>query len=352
MPTIATVAVIIVGFRNPDDIKKCLFALSASEPDPSFDIFICENGGTTAFQSLTEELLSDGPCRELGTKSEAFTASPSNRVAEVRAMRLRSRSSNVWVACANENLGYAGGINVWLDELRAVQGWKAAWILNPDTEPEAHALPALVKRAETGRKGMVGSTILATDETDRVYCRGGLRWRKYLARPALIGFREHLNSPVDTGAIESAMDCPSGASMYVTRACFEEIGPMDEQFFLFCEDLDWGMRAKRCGLGYAGSSIVAHKKGTATGSTMALGTMSSLTAYLQHRNAIHFVRKHFFWMLPLSVALLLLYTLEYLVARSPRNFVSALLGVLAGLRGEIGLPPRYSKILVTNETIA
>jgi N-acetylglucosaminyl-diphospho-decaprenol L-rhamnosyltransferase len=347
MPDTAAVAIIIVGFRNPADIKNCLSALSKAEPEPSFDIFICENGGRSAFQRLTKELLSDGPCRELEDDSEICTTTfTSNRVTEIRTMRLRSRSSNVWIACADKNLGYAGGINVWLDQLRGSQGWQAVWILNPDTEPEPHALPALVERSKAGNKGMVGSTILANEAIDRVYCRGGLRWRKYLARPALIGFQEHLNSPVDTDAIESTMDCPSGASMYVTRACVQEIGPMDERFFLFCEDLDWGLRAKRCGLGYARSSLISHKKGTATGSTTSLRTMSSLTVYLQHRNAIHLVRKHFPWILPLSITLLIFYTLEYLAALSPKNFVSALRGTLAGVRGETGIPAHYSQLLL------
>ena len=46
-------------------------------------------------------------------------------------------------------LGYAGGINAWLAPLLELGGWKGAWILNPDTTPEAHALAALVMRAET-----------------------------------------------------------------------------------------------------------------------------------------------------------------------------------------------------------
>ena len=36
------------------------------------------------------------------------------------------------------------------------------------------------------------------------------------------------------------MDSPTGPSMYVTRDCIERIGLMDESFFLYWEEVDWG----------------------------------------------------------------------------------------------------------------
>ena len=40
------------------------------------------------------------------------------------------------------------------------------------------------------------------------------------------------------------MDSPTGPSMYVTRTCIEQIGLMDESFFLYWEEVDWAIRAK------------------------------------------------------------------------------------------------------------
>ena len=59
-----------------------------------------------------------------------------------------------------ENLGWAGGIDVWIDRLLPISGWEGIWILNPDAEPEPGALRALVECAVAGNKGMVGSTIV------------------------------------------------------------------------------------------------------------------------------------------------------------------------------------------------
>ena len=61
----------------------------------------------------------------------------------------------VWVhvgeAC--ENLGYAGGVNAYLEPLLAIAEWPGVWILNPDTEPEPDALRELVQYAVKHRPG-------------------------------------------------------------------------------------------------------------------------------------------------------------------------------------------------------
>jgi len=71
---IAEVAVLIVGFHNPDDIAHCIAALSKIAVPPNFDVFICENGGAIYMPRdyLKVTLLglkTDGPFKvlELGT---------------------------------------------------------------------------------------------------------------------------------------------------------------------------------------------------------------------------------------------------------------------------------------------
>ncbi len=257
---------------------------------------------------------------------------------KLKRLRFRERQSTVQVGCASENLGYAGGINAWLRPLLLSPGWKGVWVLNPDTQPYPDALKELVGRAVAGDKGMVGSTILDPHRTDLIRLRGGLRWDRFAARSVAIGLGDSLRASHDLSAIEASMDSPSGASMYVTRPCIEKIGLPDESYFLFFEDLEWGVRGKSLGLGYASDSIVAHKRGTTTGSALEPGALSRLSVYLQHRNAIHFVRKHFPWTLPLRVCVSLLYAFRFLLLRAPNNSVATLEGVFAGLAGERGQP--------------
>jgi GT2 family glycosyltransferase len=337
---IASVAVLIVGYRNSADIEKCLVAIGRTVEVPSFDVFICENGGASSYQSLGSDLIAEGgPCVPAG--EEGCGDWQTIRMPHVERLRLRKNNSNVWIGCAAENLGYAGGINAWLTQLLSVEGWKGIWILNPDTEPAPTALAALTRRAETAGKGMVGSTILDSGRSDYARMRGGLHWQRLLGRCVAIGRGERTESLPDIGAIEAAMDSASGCSMYVTRGCIEKIGPMDERYFLFFEDLDWGIRAKPFGLGYASDSHVEHQRGTTTGSAKTLSAIPKLSVYLHHRNSIHFVRAHFAWTLPIRIAASVLYSIRFLLAGAPHNFNASFQGLLAGLRGEIGRPRWY-----------
>jgi GT2 family glycosyltransferase len=159
-----------------------------------------------------------------------------------------------------------------------------------------------------------------------------------MMRLAIIGFRQPLSAAFDLKAIESQLDCISGASMYVTRACLYKIGPMDERFFLYYEDADWSIRAKPYGLGYASASIVRHKGGTTIGSASGRTKRSRLSVYLQSRNHVQFVRKHLRFAMPMAGVLGFLYALEYLLAGSRQNFKAALDGLMAGFAGETGRP--------------
>jgi len=336
------VAILIVSFRNPLDMQACLTALSRLAAEPRFDIFVCENGGRDSFRQLCDALTGpQGPCTEvLAGKQPDSLAIPSGRVAEVKCLALKDRSSLVWIGCATDNLGYAGGVNVWIDRLLPVAGWEAIWVLNPDAEPEPDALRALVARATAGNKGMVGSTIVPSSDRNHVHCRAGHRWRKLRTSLALIGLGEPVNGPTDIQAVEAMLDCIAGGSMYVTRSCLEEIGPMDERFFLFFEDTDWSVRARGHGLGYAPDSIVVHQGGTTIGSTRLRAQRSRLAVYLESRNHIHFVRMHWRRYLPVAIIQGCIYATTFLFARSPRNFMAAMEGLWAGMKGETG-PPKF-----------
>lgn len=346
----AEVAIIIVGFRNPRDIKACLNALSLSSLTPDFDVFISENGGARAYQRLIQELVTpQSPCLLTEENNAVPRRFGGDRFLSVQKLEMKTRLSRVFIGCAPENLGYAGGINIWLEQLLKIPGWKGVWILNPDAEPEPTALNALVERAENGNKAMVGSTILESGSTGLIRFRGGLRWQTLTARATAVGLRARVGDSFDLCQIEKDLDAPSGASAYVTRQCVEQVGLMDESYFLFFEDLDWGRRAKKLGLGYARDSIVGHRRGTTTGSANTLHGVSRLAVYLEHRNAIHFVRKHLPGTIPIRIIVSVLYALRFLVCGAPRNCITTLEGVFAGLRGETGQPVWYKKASLDNE---
>ena len=54
------VPIIIVGFGHSDDIVKCLNAIATQRNCPKFEVFICENGGPAAYDTLVKTLTDKG----------------------------------------------------------------------------------------------------------------------------------------------------------------------------------------------------------------------------------------------------------------------------------------------------
>ncbi len=333
----AAVPILIVSYRNPDDVAACLHALGAAAAEPAFRVFVCENGGAAAYDRLLDTLLApDGPCAG-DVPGPAFAAPAFVRS---RALRLRGRRAGVRVDVgqAAENTGYAGGINAWLRPLLDVPGWPAVWILNPDTRCAPDALAELAAHARRWDEGMVGSRLVPTNDPDLVHSRG-LAWSKRRAVALSVDLRASAAIVPDPQRVDARIDAPSGASMYVTRACIERIGLMDERYFLYFEDLDWGLRAKRCcGVGYAHRSVVVHTGGTTIGGSVRAAERSPLSTYLESRNSILFVRARYPLWLPWTVLCQLLRSAKNMPYYRLRTLWASVAGTFAGLCGKSGRP--------------
>jgi GT2 family glycosyltransferase len=328
--------VVIVTFGNPAEVIACVSAVSKQRGVAKVGVFLCENGGPRAFDALLAALTkANGPA----TGMVETPASAEHDIFE-RVIRLRLTDSQapLYVAQAPENLGFAGGVNAWMRPLMKDPGTKGVWVLNPDTLPEPDALAALIAYAEARRKGMVQSRVMFPGRTD-VNASRGLRYRKLLARGEGVGYGAPVSPAPNPDDVEKEMEAPTGVSLYVTRTCVEQVGLMDESYFLYWEDFDWGVRARaKCGIGYAHDSVVSHVGGTTTGRAKTRARRSPTSVYLQNRGALQFVRRHhprwFAW----TVFASYVNALEYLAVGSFANFKAATDGLAAGLRGETGRP--------------
>jgi N-acetylglucosaminyl-diphospho-decaprenol L-rhamnosyltransferase len=329
------VPIVIVGFGHSEDIVECLRGVGSQRRCPTFEVFICENGGRAAFDALEKALSQEGgPCE--GSVESLQPAS--NDFVRARRLRLAGKGTLVTIGQARENLGFAGGTNAWVRPLLAKPGWTAVWILNPDTYPEPDALAALVDYARKRDKGMVGSRLMIPGRSDIASSRG-LKWNKLSTTLIGLDMFAPVSPAPDPEDVERRMDSPTGPSMYVTRDCIERIGLMDESFFLYWEEVDWGIRAKAaCGVGYAHNSVVPHISGSSTGTSRSRAKRSVTAVYLGNRNKLHFVRQHHPGWFAWTVFVSFLRTGEFLAVGSTRNFAAAIKGLVAGLRGEKGRP--------------
>ena len=216
MLTDVDVPILIVGYRNPDDIVVCLSALTKLRTAERFCVMICENGGPEAFDRLMSALISPlGPCVH-----ERMGAFADKRIKRAAQLLLEPIGAPVFVAEANENLGFAGGVNAWLRPLLVERGWKGVWVLNPDTWPEPDALSELVRAAEERGKGLIGSRVMFPGRTDIGSSRG-LRWRKLGASTEGVDIFAPVDPRPDPADVEARIESPSGVSLYATRACLE-----------------------------------------------------------------------------------------------------------------------------------
>lgn len=299
------IAVSIVGFRNPDDIVGCLSALAQSTY-ADFEVIICENGGAEAFEALGRVL----PARLAGEQS-------------VRAV------------LAPGNLGYAGGVNVCIQQTPDADAW---WVLNPDTQPDPSAMALLVARLSVGDCDAVGSTIYLPD--GRVQSHGG-RWRSWLARAESIGHGSPLSTAPNPAMIEREQNYLNGASMMMSRRFLDVVGPMREEYFLYCEEVEWCLRGVQLGmrLGFAPGAFVLHHVGTTTGSYADIRKRPKTPIYLNERNKMLTTRDVFPGRLPLAaLGSFALIFMRFGRRGAWKQVGYAIAGWTAGLTNQRGVP--------------
>lgn len=187
------------------------------------------------------------------------------------------------------NLGFAAGNNVGIRLALRDPRCDYVWVLNNDTVVLPDALGHAVQRmqADTGL-GLCGSTLVYFDEPDKVQALGGATYSRWSGRSRHVGaFLPRSEVPGDGAAVEAQFSYVVGAAMLVSRAFLEQVGLMQEDYFLYYEEIDWATRgAGRFRLGYAPGSVVLHKEGASIGTAASGG--SPLSVYFLYRARLRF----------------------------------------------------------------
>jgi N-acetylglucosaminyl-diphospho-decaprenol L-rhamnosyltransferase len=329
-----SVLIALISTNEAHNLVGCLRSLSESY-HRNFRVIICENGGSEGFQRTTTTL---GGCECVGTLEHLPVGEqPPTWAVESREFVLVPDQRRITVLKTFLNLGYAGGVNACIAAAGEWQ-WDAVWVLNPDTFPEPGALAALARRQAEGSFGIVGSRLISAS-SNLVQTWGGLEWCSLLGRGRYIGADQPADMVPNVAEIERRFRFISGASMYVSRAYVSAIGGMDEDFFVYDEDVDWCLRRGAFKLGYAHESVVRHIHGATSGSSMVKSQRSRFNVYLEERNRVLLARKRFGAKWAIFAAIALAQTMEHLlVVGSVRQFRIALEGWWAGVCGEKGAP--------------
>jgi GT2 family glycosyltransferase len=193
------------------------------------------------------------------------------------AARVLSLAENVGVAAAlNRGVREAGGELVALlnNDLELEPDWLAEMVAGLQRHPEAASVACKLRRYHD-RARLDGTGDVLTRRL-LVFPRGG--------------------GELDEGQYdreEEILTPTAGAALYRASA-FAQVGPFDESFWAYFEDVDWGLRARLAGLSswYVPSAVAYHMGGATTG-----GDANPFYLILHQRNRIGLMVKD----LPLSL---------------------------------------------------
>ena len=133
------------------------------------------------------------------------------------------------------NLGFSAGNNIGI-EYALERGADYVFLLNYDTQIEKNTLSLLVEEMEKNKKVGIASPIIFKGNSEEVWFSGGkINWLKMKSN--------HLTDKKERNYYES--DYLSGCAMLIRAEVFRRIGLFDERFFLYWEDADFSVRAKK-----------------------------------------------------------------------------------------------------------
>jgi GT2 family glycosyltransferase len=236
------------------------------------------NGGADALRAVESALASDHPTLDVLLVDNASR--------EPVLDEARRRFPALETVRNPRNLGYAGGNNVGI-RLALARGAEYVLLLNNDARLEPRAVGEMVAVARRDPAiAAVGAKILRDDDPRRLWLAWGeLSYRQSLVR--LVG-EDVPDGPRFVG--ERDVPWVSGCAILLARRALEAIGPLDEEYFAYHEEVDWCARARERGLRVVWTSraVVVHRGRASSGGAAYVSRRQYLTA----RNMVRFVARH------------------------------------------------------------
>lgn len=321
------VYIILVNYKGVDDTLECLESVFRLE-HPNFRVVVVDNAsGDGALERIPAWARGEVSAPVKAPAMAAWTQ-PSGpkpvscevltREAAEAGRSVAESDPDLVVVDAGANLGFAGGNNVGIRHALARGKADFVWLLNNDTITTPKALSAMLQRCrQAPGEVSCGARILYYHHPDTVQALGGGPYNRWTGISwTTFGRGLDADESVDPAAIERRLDYIMGASWLLPRRFFEVVGLMREDYFLYCEEIDWCLRAKgRFALVYADDAIVYHKEGGSIGSPTAGRPSSLLSDFYIFRNKLRVVWRFF----PIAYPLAYLTTVAQIVNRARRG---------------------------------
>lgn len=258
------VSVIIVNWNAGKYLQETIQSLVDKCIDISYELIIIDNNSNKSDESYTyiEHLL--------------------------------SKWNNFTFVKSEENLGFAKANNIGM----SISKGRNLLILNPDVIFHNNLLKILSDYLDKNADvGMIGPKVLSYDGSFQQPCLRGKPYPKDTlfhiiglakAFPKNQYFNGYAMWNVDRNNINECWVL-SGCCMMLKKSLYDEIGGMDEQFFMYQEETDWGIRTKNAGkkVIYNPNAVVTHYQGVTT------KKIQAKSVWIFTQSMMKFFKKHF-----------------------------------------------------------
>lgn len=215
-----------------------------------------------------------------------------NASSDDSVLKISSNYPDVDIFVNSKNLGFTGGNNVGI-KIAIKENYDFIMLLNNDTIVEKSFLEPLVD-AFNANVGAVQPLILNYPDNETIWNNGG-KIDNFFGRFITVDKNKSLKS-IDKFHNKKTQWI-SGCCFMIKSSLVSKIGLLDEEFFVYFEDVDWSIKISdlKLELIVVQKSRIFHHEGASWNSKKKSfqGYVSPYTHYLNVRNHIFILRKHF-----------------------------------------------------------
>jgi len=256
----ADISIIIVNYNVEDLLENCLVSIDRASGELEIETTVVDNAST-------------------------------DRSVEM----VKKKFPGCNLIASSRNLGFSRANNLGIESSTG----RYILLLNPDTVLEPDVLRKMIDFMDRSPDvGMASCKLVTGDGTLDLACRRNFPslWDGFCRASGLSAafptsrlFANYNMTYLDEN---DACDPPAvnGAFMFVRREALDEVGPLDEDYFIYIEDLDWCYRFQKAGwkISYYPETFVVHLKGQSGKKS------SSAMIHKLFESTEIFYRKHYF----------------------------------------------------------
>ena len=310
---IMPLGVAIVTFQSADVIEGCLDSLLASKD-------------TIAKVVSTDNASTDDTCQVVSEWAKRHSDAISFKCYEVGD----SSRDEAWLTLliAPMNGGFAYATNRSLELLYQAPEINLFWLVNPDCRIAPETAAQYIEAGKDQQFSLMGGRTVFEEHRDTVQTDGG-RVSVWTGVCESVNWGVPIASATFPGA--QSLDFITGANCVASRRFIDEVGFMEEDYFLYYEEVDWAFCRGNLPLRVVPEATVWHFGGTSIGTGSVGRRPSPFANYFNYRNRVRFMVRFNRSGLPIAFAFAFAKAFQLLLKGAPDE-AHALIAGLLGLR--------------------